>query len=183
MPEGSFWLRVMDETGETIATHAEALFQTDDFMRLIESRELWHPNGIPVPPGIEPPTIMRPPVELAGKIGYGGSMWVSEAHRKRGLSMYLPYLSRALFMRNYETDYHTGIVLNGLGLATVPRQGYGFAHVEPCLTGWFAPSGRHAAAYLCYMDQQEALEQFRKLPQHSAHPIPLRRPAPDRATG
>ena len=182
VPDGSFWLRCTDENGVTVASHAEAIFHTDDFIRLIETRELWHPAGVRLPPGETEPIIQRPPVAIAGKVAYGGSMWINPAHRKRGLSVYLPYLSRALFMRNYDTDYHTGIVLGSLGLSNVPTLGYGFTNVEPCLTGWFAPSGRHGVAYLCYMNQQECLQQFRKLPAHPEFPVSLSRAANGRAT-
>ncbi len=171
VPENSFWLRVLDEDGVTVATHAETMFLTDDFVSLIESGELWRWAGSPPPAGESNPVIQRPPVQIKGKVAYGGSMWINPAQRKLGLSLYLPYLSRALFMRNYETDFHTGLVLGSLGLSSVPKQGYGFTNVEPCLTGWFAPAEKHGVAYLCYMNQQESLKQFQKLPQHPQFPV------------
>ena len=183
VPEDAFWLRVLDDEGRTVATHAERLFMTGDFIELIESGDLWHHVGTPKPVDQPEPEIHRPETHLSGKIAYGGSMWVDKAHRGKGLSLYLPYLSRALFMRNYETDFHAGLVLNTLGMSSVPRKGYGFAHVDPVLTGWFTPAGRPSHVYLCWMSQEEALAQFRRLPQHPAHPIPLRRPQADAATG
>ena len=114
VPEDAFWLRVLDDEGRTVATHAERLFMTGDFIELIESGDLWHHVGTPKPVDQPEPEIHRPETHLSGKIAYGGSMWVDKAHRGKGLSLYLPYLSRALFMRNYETDFHAGLVLNTL---------------------------------------------------------------------
>jgi hypothetical protein len=177
VPSDSFWLRIRDEDGTIVATHAETLFHSPNFLDLVASRKLWHPAGIPLPEGEVEPEIHQPPILIGGKVAYGGSMWINPSHRKLGLSVYLPYLSRALFMRNYETDFHTGICLNSLGLSNVPRLGYGFTNVEPCLTGWFAPSGKHATAYLCYMGQRDCIEQFYRLPEHPQFPVRLPRAA------
>jgi len=81
---------------------------------------------------------------------------VSPVYRKKGLSLFLPFLSRSLCLRNYGTDFHTALVLASMAGSRIPTADYGYPHVEWCLRGWFPPTRRHEEdVHICYMTQAE----------------------------
>lgn len=167
-----FWFRIFDMHGRTVASHADRIYETDDFCGLMESGELWYSNGRAALNGHEV-KIKRPPVTISGKVGHSGSMWVHPQHRGKGLSLYLPYLSRSLCLRNFNTDYHTGFVFKGLYGTKVPRSFYGYPHVELCIDGYCPPTSRDDELYLCWISQQEAIDMLRTLPTHPEFPVAL----------
>jgi hypothetical protein len=169
----AFWLRVVDQNGVTVACHAERIFEVDDFHELVASGKLWHRDGMKWGgervPELE---INRIPLDVHGRVTHAGAMWIRPHARKRGLSLYLPYLSRALCLRNYDAAYLSGFVLQGLAGSKVPKMAYGFPHMEPYLRGWFPPTRRHEeVVYLCYQSRVEGVERFRELPEHPQFPI------------
>jgi len=168
---GSFWIRLIDDQGLTVATAAEKVFETDDFFTLMESGQLWFRKGMPAAerPQLD---VKRPSTKLTGKIGHAGSFWVAPRWRGKGLSLYLPYLRRSLSLRNYTTDFHTCLVFKGLAHSRVPRSYYGYPHVELCLSGFFPPTGKHEDVYICYISAEESIDQIREVAHHPEFPIP-----------
>jgi hypothetical protein len=173
LSQDSFWLRVFDESGNTIASHAQRVFVTEDFCRLVETGRLWYDTGLQLREGQEPLVITPPSRLIAGAVAHAGGLWVQPAYRKKGLSLFLPFLSRALCLRNYSADWMTCIVLETMGRSALPKQGYGYRHVEPFVKGWIPPVARNDSIYICYMSAEETMEQFRLLPDHPLHPVPL----------
>jgi len=167
-----FWFRLKDMHGDTVASHADRLFETDDFCDLVESGELWFDAPAPKLGG-NVLNAIRPPVTIAGKVGHSGALWIDKPYRGQGLSLLLPYLSRSLCLRNFETDFHTGLVFKNLADSKVPRAYYGYPHVDLCLNGFFPPTGKAEEVYLCWISQAEALERLRALPKHPEFPVPL----------
>jgi GNAT superfamily N-acetyltransferase len=172
----AFWLRVIDSYGRTVAGHGERIIHTDDLVGMFRDGTIWLREGVAFGRGVPPPEVRDMPVRVAGRVAHAGALWVEPAHRKKGLSLYLPYLSRALCLRNYETDFHTGIVLPGLAGSIVPRLAYGYPHVDLCYRGFCPPTGREETIYLCWMTQAECMAGFRQLPDHPLYPL-----APDAA--
>lgn len=165
-----FWFRLKDIQGATVASHADRLFETDDFCDLIESGELWFDDPAPKLGGnIIHAT--RPPVPIAGKVGHSGALWIDKPYRGQGLSLLLPYLSRSLCLRNFATDFHTGLVFKNLADSKVPRAYYGYPHVDLCLDGFFPPTAKPEQVYLCWISQAEAIERLRALPKHPEFPV------------
>lgn len=169
----AFWLRVIDEKGETVASQAQRIFETEDFCDLVQTGMLWYPNGLTLKDGQAPLRIHRPSMMVGGTVAHAGGLWVNPRFRKMGVSLYLPYLARALVLRNYEPDFITCIVLASMGKTALPMSAYGYRHVEPCASGWIPPVNRNDAIDLCYLTQAEAIEQIRELPQHPHYPVPL----------
>ncbi len=170
-----FWFRLTDMYGRTIASHADRIYRTGDFCDLIESCELWYPNGRAGVDGQEV-KVIRPPTKIAGKVGHSGSLWVDPAHRGKGLSYYLPYLSRSICLRNFSTDYHTGFVFNHLANSKVPFANYGYPHVELCLPDFCAITKKMEKLYICWISQAEAMEGVRRMPTHESFPLELDMP-------
>ena len=170
----AFWLRVIDKNGMTVACHAERLFDVDNFHDLVASGRLWHRHGLKWGGERVPELkVNRIPLDIRGRVAHAGSMWIRPPARKRGLSLYLPYLSRALCLRNYEAAYLCGFVLESLAGSAVPKIAYGFPHMEPYLSGWFPPTRRHEeVVYLCYQSRVEGVERFYELPIHPHFPVP-----------
>jgi hypothetical protein len=167
----AFWLRVVDQDGVTIASHAQRIFITGDFHDLLETGRLWYPDGLIPVPGQEPLQVKRTSMLISGVVAHAGGLWVNPLYRKKGLSLFLPFLSRSLCLRNYDTDFHTSLVLASMAGSRIPTSEYGYPHVEWCLRGWFPPTRRvEENVHLCYMSQAETLERFRRLPDNPNYP-------------
>ncbi len=161
----AFWLRIFDEDGRTVGSHAQRLFHTDDFVGFFESGRIWYPDGrYQLGPGQEPWRITRPPHFIAGTVAYAGCLFIDPAYRKRGLAVYLPYLSRGLAFRNYDIDFFTCLTLRELAETPIPSQSYGYRHIHPMIDGFLPISGRNEqAVHICYLTREETVEQFRAL--------------------
>jgi hypothetical protein len=169
--DAGFWLRIVDENGDTVASHAQRIFITADFHELLVSGRLWYTNGLVMLPGQVPPQIERSSMLISGVVAHAGGLWVNPVYRKKGLSMFLPFLSRSLCLRNYDTDFYTALILSTMATSRIPTADYGYPHVEWCMRGWFPPTRRNEEdVHLCYMTRAETLERFRRLPEHPAFP-------------
>lgn len=164
-----FWFRLTDLDGNTVASHADRIFRVDDICDLMETGELWYSAR---PDKLKGKVdVIRPPVKIGGTITHSGALWIEPSWRNKGLSLYLPYLSRALCMRNYGTRFHTGVVLKGLNGSPVPRERYGYPHVELCIRGYFPATDRFEEVFMCYMSDRESIELVRRLPDHPRFPV------------
>lgn len=171
LSDSSFWLRITDQDGATVASHAQRVFVTDDFHELLASGRIWFPQGVTFAPGQEPIQVQRTSMLIAGVVAHAGALWVNPLYRKKGLSLFLPFLSRALCLRNYGTDFHTSLVLASMAGSRIPTADYGYPHVEWCMRGWFPPTRRHEeGVHICYMTQAETIDRFRRLPDHPNYP-------------
>lgn len=174
-----FWFRLTDMHGRIVASHADRIYRTDDFYDMIESGELWYADPKTGLKGNHI-TVVRPDFKMAGTIGHSGSLWVEKDYRGNGLSVFLPYLSRSLCLRNFATDYHTGFVFSGLGHSKVPRDYYGYPHVDLCLTDFCPPSVKpeqREPLYFCWISQKEAMDRLRGLESHDLFPMALNAPS------
>jgi hypothetical protein len=100
-------------------------------------------------------------------------MWIDKPYRGQGISMFLPYLSRSLCLRNFDTDFHTGLVFKNLAESKVPRAYYGYPHVDLCIDGYFPPTGKPEQVYLCWISRAESIERVHTLPRHDEFPVEL----------
>lgn len=171
----SFWFRVLNDKGVTVGCHASKILRADDFFELMENERLWFDEGKreEYGKGEFRAELFRPMMMISGTISHAGAFWVEPSYRKRGLGVYLPYLGRSLNLRNHQMDYQTAIVLKPLADSHVPELAYGYTHVETCLRGYFPVTGREEEVSLCYMTQNECLEQLAQLPWHPQFPVAL----------
>jgi hypothetical protein len=156
----AFWFRVTDvASGETVAWHADRVFETDDFRALLQSGTVWRSKRAATSDsqGAMFRVLRDESAPLAHRIAHAGSLWVAPSHRKRGLSSILPSLSRAVCLLEHRVDYHTGLVFEHLARSGLPAQGYGYPHVELCVDGYFPPTGRPERVYLCHISRDETL--------------------------
>ena len=99
---------------------------------------------------------MMPPI--AGHVGHEGGLWVHPQHRKRGLSVILPHLARALSVREWDIDWQTGVTRQGIGECGHRQLGLRHApHVEPCFDGYFPLTQSRERLYLAYVDREELI--------------------------
>lgn len=154
-PANSFWLDICAGS-RTIATSAARLFATDDFLALMRSQRLWQDRP---PPELGTLAVTAPPGMplIAGRIGHEGGLWVHPEHRKRGLSVILPHLNRALCQREWDIDWQTGLTRQAIGQSGIATWAYGFPHVEPCFEGYFPPTRSRERLYLVYLDREELI--------------------------
>jgi hypothetical protein len=179
----AFWIRIVDEKGNTIGSHAQKVFVAADFCALIDSGILWYPGKVELKPGQLPWRLRQISTHIAGNIAYAGSLWIDPRYRKRGLSLFVPFLSRALCFRNYDIDFYTCLVLRAMAESAIPKNAYGYLHVEPVFDGWFPPArSNEQEVHICYLSQRETIEQFRRLPAHSMFATPGAEPDLQRLT-
>jgi len=152
-PKDSFWLDIRLGS-HTIATSAARLFVTDDYLALKRTMKLWYEKPSP---DFAELAISQPPDTpvIQGRVGHEGGLWVHPAHRKRGLSVLLPHLNRALCLREWEIDWQTGIAMKGIGECGIAERAYGFPHVVPFYEGHLPVTQRTERLYMTYMDRSE----------------------------
>jgi len=172
-PANSFWLDVRAGSS-TIATSAARLFVTEDYLELQRSMRLWYEN----PPHHTRLAMLAPNVPaISGRVGHEGGLWVDPQFRKRGLSVILPHLNRALCFQEWSVEWQTGITLRGIGESGLAERAYGFPHVVPCFEGYLPVTGKPERLYLTYMTDKELITGLRceavtrLLPDHHGQPI------------
>lgn len=165
----SYWLRVINGEGETVACHAQRIFVVDDFCDLVRSGRLFSNSWEPLDP--HRTTLTPPSVPLKGRVAYAGSLWVDPAYRGQGLAVWLPYLSRLACLRNYEPDFFVACVFEKIAASGVPARYYGYTHVEPLLMGYSAVTRKDDTMYICFMSWRDAVSKIRLLALHPQYPI------------
>lgn len=152
-PHNSFWLDVR-EGSHTVATMAARLFLTDDYLALKRSMRLWRDEP---PPELGELSLSVPedmPL-IHGRVGHEGGLWVHPEHRKRGLSVILPHLIRALCLRQWSIDWQTGVTRRAIGECGIAKWAYGMPHQEPLFEGHFPITGANDRLFIAYMSRQE----------------------------
>jgi hypothetical protein len=154
-PQNSFWLDIRAGS-HTVATMAARLFVTDDYLALKRSMRLWHDAP---PATLGELTLSLPPQmpRIAGQVGHEGGLWIHPEHRKRGLSVVLPHLIRALCLRQWNIDWQTGVTRRGIGECGIAKWAYGVPHVEPCFEGFFPITQAPDRLFIAYMSRGELL--------------------------
>jgi len=173
--DDAFWLRISDPGNRTIACHAERIYRSPDFIAdYLETGRLWWHRKNPRPIAEWRSEISPLPIQLSGVVAYAGSMLIAKPHRGQGLSLILPYLSRALCLRNYQSDFHTGLVRQSLASSTVPIHNYGFPRTSPIFRGLLpGVEGEFEQIHLCWLTRDEGIRRLAELPRHPKFPIPL----------
>jgi hypothetical protein len=152
-PEDCFWLDI--RTGShTIAMMASRLFVTDNYLEIKRSLRLWYDPPRPTDAPLRL-TVATDMPTICGNVGHEGGLWVHPDHRKQGLSVILPHLTRALAFRQWNLDWQTGAAMRGVGASGLVTRAYGMPHVVPCYEGHFPVTGRPDRLYLAYMSREE----------------------------
>lgn len=154
-PDNSFWIDIRAGS-HSVAIMAARLFETDDYQALKRSGRLWYdtPNAADYPIDVAFPP--RVPL-ISGRVGHEGGLWVHPEHRKRGLSVIVPHLLRALCFRAWNVDWQTGSTTRGIGESGIAKWAYGMQHLEPCFDGYFPVTGRPERLFLVYTSQEELI--------------------------
>ncbi len=168
-----FWLAAVDAGGAIVATSAERVLAAEDLLELVATGRIWYASGFAGRFGVERIPVLPVSTRLSGRLSHSGSTFVVPAHRRSGLAMFLPWLSRALSFRNAGCLANTGFVRQSLADTPVPMRSYGYTHVEKCLDGWFPPQGGSEVLYLCWVTAPEFRAKLAALPEHPRHPVPL----------
>lgn len=168
-----FWLAAVDAQGAIVATSAERVVEAEDLLELVATGRIWYADGFAGRFGVERIPVLPVSTRLSGRLSHSGSTFVVPVHRRSGLAMFLPWLSRALSFRNAGCVANTGFVRQSLADTPVPMRSYGYAHVEKCLDGWFPPQGGSEVLYLCWITAEEFRAKLATLPEHPRHPVPL----------
>ena len=173
LSHSAFWLRIEDSHGKIVASHAERIYKCADFVsEIIETDRIWFDRGVQTPKREWRTEVVHPPVKIRGSIGFAGGMFIVPEHRGSGLSVFLPYLSRSLCLRNYVTDWHTGLVRQNIAASPVPIGYYGFPRTTHLFHGTIPrTAGEFKDLHLCWMTREEGFMRLYELPTHPRYPV------------
>src|SRR5262249_22169989 len=104
----AFWLRATGFDGTLAGLYAVKAFRVANFMDLLRNERLWFDRGPNVITGKQ--TILDSFEPFGGVVTHGAGLWVNPAFRGRRLSSLLPEYVRALAVKLYAIDWHTGLV-------------------------------------------------------------------------
>ncbi|MEP0478074.1 MULTISPECIES: hypothetical protein [Alphaproteobacteria] len=149
LPSDAFWLRVSNKNAETIAIICDRIIETDDFVGFVKETGMF----------AEPCTRHAIKMDLSGKIGHAGGLWVHPKARKTGLSQSLPRLVRALSVIHWGVDRHCGIILSGLHDKGFGAGVYGFEREWLGLSGDFRLTGKADRIYFIDINAEEIARQ------------------------
>jgi GNAT superfamily N-acetyltransferase len=148
-----FWLRVVDDRGETVSALATRIFEdVEDFYQLMRSEVLWDDRSLRAIGRCEPVCAIP---KFGGAIAHNGGMWVDPARRGHGLAKLLHGMSRALALRNSAIDFDTGLVFEPLVRVAITQ--YRFPRCELVIEGYFPPTAKPERVFLCQISRAEAL--------------------------
>ncbi|HLI10839.1 MAG TPA: hypothetical protein VKY65_04500 [Alphaproteobacteria bacterium] len=157
--DDALWVRAVTPFGDTVAMSAARVFETDDFYELIRNERVWFRT--PPPDAGERCKVQRiGPFDVRGVVAHVGGLWVNPAWRKRGLSRTLPWLVRALLLRNFGVDHVTSLVFEGIAFSGLPKNAYGFTTVGLVIDGFFPPTEKDERVYMCHITRQEILQRM-----------------------
>jgi hypothetical protein len=150
---GDFWLRVVDDAGDTVAAGATRILHgVDDFFQLMLSERLWGERPL------RPVGRCRPVCSIApfgGVIAHFGGLWVEPSQRGRGLAKLVAALARGLALRNHAFDFETSLVFEPL--VDVAKRQREYPRCDLVIDGHFPSTGRSERVYLCHRSRAEAL--------------------------
>jgi hypothetical protein len=170
---GAFWLQVVTKEGETIASHAERMFSCRDFVtEFIDTDLIWFEKTAKIERSTWRTKIQHPPTILDGNVSIAGSMFVKKEHRGTGLSLYLPHLSRSIFMNRFGTNWNTGLVRENILNSRIPTEYYGYPRTALLFSGTLPrTTGAFTDIHLCWISRSESIEQIRRLGAHTRYPV------------
>lgn len=175
----ALWLQVKSKDGTTVASHAERAFECRDFVsEFIETDRIWFAKGVDIETHKWRTKIHHPSVVLSGNVSIAGSMFVRKEHRGTGVSLYLPYLSRSIFMRDHKTDWNTGLVRENILNSRIPTEYYGYPRTALVFSGTLPrTNSAFTDIHLCWISRQESIERLRQLANHPRYPIAVEQPS------
>ncbi len=132
-PDNAFWIAGRDHNGEILATQCARVFDwrhtnfEAEFRSLRLAYEDPDASAFPEEHGLSTAPSGR---LISGMVCYSGAAWYRPDMRGRGLSRFLPRLSRALAYSLWQTDYTISLVEPRLVEKGLVER-YGYSNVEP----------------------------------------------------
>jgi hypothetical protein len=152
----AFWLRVSDLNGTLAGVYGVKAFRTQNFMDLLRSERLW----FDLRPHVVSPKlrILDSYEAFGGVVTHGAGLWIHPAFRGRGLSGFIPEYLRALAVKRFAIDSHTGFVFaQHQGHA---QRAYGFPRVEKVIDGYCPITDSDTQLFMGRMMRAEILERL-----------------------
>ncbi|MBV8167134.1 MAG: hypothetical protein JO021_10100 [Alphaproteobacteria bacterium] len=152
----AFWLRATDRTGALVGLYATKVFRTENFMDLLRNERLWFDRR---------PHVVSPQLKIlddfgpfGGVVSHGAGLWIHPACRNRGYSAFIPEYLRALLVKLYAIDSHTGFVFaQHQGHAV---RAYGFPRVEKVIDGFCPITGNDTQLYMGRFSRADILKRL-----------------------
>jgi hypothetical protein len=160
-PDNAFWIKLSQiADGRAIACIANRLFVTDDYVDLLRTQRVWYSRGprrmvdLVVPPDMP---------RIAGHVGHHAGLWIHPDWRKHGLSGYMTRLARCASLRQFDVDWHCGLVFAALaekGLPITDVTGYGYPRMVLAVDGWFPLTDQPERIDVPWISRAEILAQL-----------------------
>src|SRR5262245_29651319 len=154
-----WWICGRDAVGEVVTTIAARIYdwpdtsmgeEVESLRFLYQDVERWRlPN--------ERCTVSAAAArKITGRVFYGGGAWVRPDFRSKGLSSYLPRLSKVYGLARYDFDWATCVVEPMLARKGVCKR-YGFDNIEFGIHFGGTRFGDHDSA-LCWLSRDEFID-------------------------
>jgi GNAT superfamily N-acetyltransferase len=153
----AFWLRATDVDGALAGLYGVKVFRTANFMDLLRSERLWFDRG---PHAVSPALNIIDPFEpFGGVVSHGAGLWVHPDFRGRGLSGFIPEYVRAIAVKLYAVDSHTGFVFAQHQEHAL--RAYGFSRVDKVIDGFCPITGSNTELYMGRLTRSEIIRRLR----------------------
>lgn len=104
-PGNSFWLGLVDQSGDIIGCQANRFVESEDFIEEFVSTHRFFGNRCP--------SLRQDPIQLKesipvlrGRLNFGGGGWVHPDWRGKGIAGFMSRVCRTLALRHYLIDYY-----------------------------------------------------------------------------
>lgn len=157
--ENAFWLKGVDEAGETVMAHAIRLYmwQSTTMKREVESLRIMY-DIVPQNTAARGEATAPSANIISGRVGIMGALWLHPRYRGAQLASTISPLTRAVALARWYPDYCSSIVFkSGVEKGRAALYGWPAQNVEPAVRFWNLPGwqGPDLDCYLCYRTTSE----------------------------
>lgn len=160
-PGNAYWIAVREPAGTVVATMVEKLYVTNDLLYDIRSHRFFYDSA---PRLDDYPITLHPEARvpsIAGRVSYGGGLWVHPDWRGKSLGNTLPQIGRYLNLRQWLIDFHVSLIATSPNRDRWSSDGVRNAHQTPLMTGLFPVSDTERNISLHWNTREEILEEVR----------------------
>jgi len=154
----AFWVALMDSDGDIAACHAHRVIDTADFTEEIRTWRLFSRT-----PRLDwQPVVIHQEartIGIAGKVGFGGGLWVHPNWRGEAISGTLSRFSRNLSLRHFGIDWYVGLMVDRPGFDYLGLSVFGLEHNAKLMSGLYPGRDMHLDIQLLYIGREEIVRQ------------------------
>lgn len=151
-PGNSFWIYLESDDGEIVATQADRLILTEDFVNEYLVTHRLFGDRLPLLKYYRLALNENLP-NLTGRLNLGGGIWIHPMWRGHDLGGLMSRLGRALALRHFLVDYYVTIMKKGRFFG----KACGFDLCEPLIQGFYPGRNEMSAMDLLWASKPDTM--------------------------